>query len=149
MKIEEAIKQTKFESNFQKAILNLVYTANWLDYDLKQFLKPYEITPQQYNVLRILKGRYPESHTATSIKEVMLDKTPDLTRLIDRLLKKDYVNRQVCPTNRRQVEITINKKGLQLLEKIRPALEDQTRKIQNINEQEASTLNGILDKLRG
>ena len=149
MKIEEEIKQKKFESNYQKAHLNIFFTANWLMDRSKIIFKNFGITPQQYNVLRILKGKHPECCAAGDIKEVMLDKSPDLTRLIDRLMEKGYVTRGVCVENRRKLDIEITDKGLALIKEISPKLKIKFEQMNNITNKEAIELSRILDKLRG
>ena len=102
MKIEDAIKQKKFDSPLHKATLNLMYTANWLHGEFRDLFKAFDITHQQYNVLRILRGKYPECVNPTEIKEVMLDKNPDITRLCDRLLTMGLINRAIDKMNRRR-----------------------------------------------
>lgn len=147
MKIEEAIKQKKFESSQQKAIINLMYTYHWLSAQQDQLFKQFELTTQQYNVLRILRGKYPNSLCVGDIKEVMLDKNPDLTRLCDRLVKKKLLERQFNEYNRRQVLIKITEGGLNLLKEIDPHLKKQFKKLK-LSEKEAEKLSDTLDKLR-
>jgi len=149
VKIEEEIKQGKFISVRQKANLNILFTANWLVDKIKEVLKPFDLTHQQYNVLRILKGRFPESCAAYDIREVMIDKGPDLTRLIDRLIVKEYVTRSECKENRRKLDITITRKGLGLIKKIEPLLNNQMKDQAKITNKEADELSRILDKMRG
>lgn len=148
MRIEEAIKQKKFKSTYQKAIINLMYTSNWLNDKMKQAFKPFDITPQQYNVLRILKGKYPVVCTAGEIKDVMLDKTPDLTRLVDRLVTKKLVDRRTCESNRRQVDIQITETGLKLLSEMEEVVEQHNERLNNLTDKEAELLSQILDKVR-
>lgn len=149
MKIGEEINQKKFESNFHMAHLNLMYTYNWFQDKTKDIMKSYEITSQQYNVLRILRGKGKESCSAGEIKNVMIDKSPDLTRLIDRLIAKDYVSRCVCPDNRRKLDIMITDKGLKLLKKMDPSLKEFSENLNKISDKEAIELSRILDKMRG
>ena len=149
MKIGEEINQKEFKNNFQKAFINLEYTYNWLKDKNKGVFKPFGITLQQYNVLRILRGAYPEVRSAGEIKKVILDKSPDLTRLMDRLVIKKLVERQLCPENRRKIEIKINEKGLKLLEKMDPVTEYSEKIMQLLSEKEANQLSDLLDKLRG
>ncbi|MFL5753621.1 MAG: MarR family winged helix-turn-helix transcriptional regulator [Bacteroidia bacterium] len=148
MKIDEAIKQKKFDSPVHKAMVNVIYTYNWLSNLWTAFFEQYEITEQQYNVLRILRGRYPNSICAGDIKEVMLDKNPDLTRLCDRLVKKGLIERQYNEFNRRQVLIRITKTGLDLLRHIDPGMKKQAKKIK-LSDKEAELLSDLLDKIRG
>jgi DNA-binding MarR family transcriptional regulator len=149
MKIEEAVKQKKFSTPQEKAWVNLVFTANYLvDYSNTIF-KDFDITGQQYNVLRILKGRHPEHASCSSVKEVMLDKNPDLTRLCDRLVTKGLIARDTDENNRRQVNIRITNEGIALLNKIKPFLTEHNLKLQNLTDEEAERLSDLLDKMRG
>ena len=149
MKIEELIKQTKFVSPLQKAILNLIYTYNWQADQAAALFKPFGVTMQQFNVLRILRGKYPEFVPVGDVKAVMLDKNPDLTRLCDRLQEKGWIERETNACNRRQVLLRIAKPGLELLEKMEPLLQNQANKIGNLSDEEAELLSDLLDKLRG
>lgn len=149
MRIDDEIKQKQFKSPFQKAIINLFFTESWVQNKFKTFFKQFGITSQQYNVLRILKGHHPNSYTAGQIKEVMVDKTPDLTRLLDRLQAKKLVGRKICEWNRRQLEIVITPEGLDLLDSIGPIQDNLMTDINNLSDQEAEQLSQLLDKLRG
>ncbi len=149
MKIEEELRQKKFSSKRQMSHLNIMFTANWLVDQVEEVVKCFGITHQQYNVLRILKGKHPGCCAAGDIREVMIDKSPDLTRLIDRLVNKTFVTRRECVENRRKLDIAITDKGLALLEKIVPTLSKQLIGQTNITDQEANELNRILDKMRG
>lgn len=149
MKIEEALKQPKFGSAQQKAIINIMYTYSWMNGIQEEVFSKFDITSQQYKVLRILRGRYPNSVCAGDIKEVMIDRSPDLTRLCDRLVKKELVERQVNEYNRRQVLIKITHSGLELLKEIEPALKNMQKKFRNLTDDEAEKLSVLLDKLRG
>ena len=149
MKIEDAIK-SKFDSQRQKVYINLIYTANEITAAAKKQFKEVDVTLQQYNVLRILRGKHPESLNPGDIKSVMLDKSPDLTRLIDRLLAKKLVYRATCEDNRRKIDIKISDKGLDFLESISAHVATPQRdKTKNLTEEEASQLSDLLDKLRG
>ncbi|MCH8319037.1 MAG: MarR family transcriptional regulator [Bacteroidetes bacterium] len=148
MKIEEEIKQKKFESNYQMAHINIMFTANWLMDKSKTIFKLFGITPQQYNVLRILKGKHPGCCAAGDIKEVMLDKSPDLTRLIDRLMEKGFVTRGVCVENRRKLDIAITDKGLTLIKETAPKIKAQFEQMNSITNKESIELSRILDKMR-
>lgn len=149
MEIEKELKQQKFANSHLKAHINIIFTANWLNNKTKVVLKPFGITPQQYNVLRILKGKHPVYCAADDIKEVMIDKNPDLTRLIDRLIEKGYVTRNVCEENRRKLDISITQQGLALVKQIGPKLKKQFMTLAKITEKEANELSRILDKMRG
>lgn len=149
MRINDEIKQKEFKSPFQKAVINLFFTESWVQNKFKSFFKEFGITPQQYNVLRILKGHHPSSYTAGQIKEVMLDKTPDLTRLLDRLQAKNLVDRKICEWNRRQLEIVITDQGIGLLNSIGPVQDNLMSNLNNLSDPEAEQLSDLLDKLRG
>ena len=149
MKIEQAIRQKKFIDSFHKASVNLVYTAEWLNGRMKEILDEFGITHPQFNILRILAGaKGPIS--PSEIKEVMIFKSPDLTRLMDRLVSKELVDRVVCPTNRRKIDITITESGRGVLQAIKPKLEGLTNSTfqKNISQEEAEILSSLLDKLR-
>lgn len=149
MKIEALIKQSRFMSPLQKAILNLIYTYHWQVDQTSEVFKSLEVTMQQYNVLRILKGQYPEFVPVGDVKAVMLDKNPDLTRLCDRLEEKGLLERSTNPCNRRQVLLRIAQPGLDLLDRSEPMLYERAKKMQNLSDEEAEVLSNLLDKLRG
>lgn len=149
MKIEEEIKQSKFVSPVHKAIVNLMFTNGWFENQLRDVFKDHQLTNQQYNVLRILRGKYPESLNPSEIKAVMIDKNPDLTRLCDRLSTMGLIDRCIDGENRRKMNIKINEKGLEILEKIDPAMDAFHLSINNISEKEAEQLSQLLDKMRG
>lgn len=146
MKIEEEIKQNKFKTPLQKALLNLIYTANWLQSKQQDFFKSHGITATQFNILRILKGQHPNSISATEIKSRMLDRNSDVSRLLDRLAQKNLINKSTCPNDRRAADVSITKNGLALLEKIGYTVDDN---VIALNEQEATHLSDLLDKCRG
>lgn len=148
MGIHEEIQQKKFRSAQKEMFVNVMFTANWLDGEMRKLFKPFGITQQQYNVLRILRGSHPEPLSAMNIKCRMIDRSPDLTRLIDRLLEKGLVNRRTCPNNRRQVEIGIEAKGIKLIEQIDPALNAKMAAFGVIGDDEAKQVSHLLDKLR-
>lgn len=147
MRIEEEIKQEKFKSEHQKASINLLYTSNWLTNKHKDFFSDYEITPQQYNVLRILRGQHPEKISTSDIKQRMLDKNSDVSRIVDRLTTKKLVSKSTCSKDRRLVDVAISKKGLALLKNMDKHVETLNKAI-NLTSQEAEKLNELLDKLR-
>ncbi len=150
MGIEEAIKQQRFEDNYQKAIINLVYTANWLRDEQIKLLKQYDILPQHFNALRIIRGRHPEPISPGEIKEVLLDKANDLTRLLDKLEKKGYIERRVCPANRRKVDIRMTVRGTNFTNKVTKMLVPLNKKIEeHISDKEAGKISQLLDKMRG
>lgn len=148
MKIEEAIKQKKFKSEYQKLFINIIYTANWLNNESIKTLKPFGISPQQYNVLRILKGQHPNAISVNNIIDRMLDKNSNASRLVDKLKQKELVEREICPEDRRQVDIKITNKGLDLLESISKKMDDFINLKDAISVEEAAQINGLLDQLR-
>ena len=147
MGIEKDIQQTNFRNEFQKMSINIIYTANWLNEKMGQILSTEDITQQQYNILRILRGSECPLSTL-KIRERMLDKMSDTSRIVDRLIVKGLVEKTACVKDKRLVDITVTKKGLQLLEKL-DTLNEQIDSILNgVSEKEAHTINQILDKLR-
>ena len=147
MGIKEDIKQSKFENNKIMAMVNVYYTANWLRDKELPIYKKYGILSQHYNILRILRGKYPEAASPGEIKEVMLDKGRDLTRLVDKLVKVGYLSRKLCTHNRRKMEIMINQAGLGVIDKI-SAESSVISKDFNLTENEAEQLSALLDKFR-
>jgi DNA-binding MarR family transcriptional regulator len=149
LKFEEEIKQNKFSSTGQKAFLNVVFTANFLQGFVRDKLKPYGLTLQQYNVLRILRGRYPKCAYPTDIKEVMLDKNPDLTRLCDRMVLNGWITREIDEENRRKMKVSITESGLQLLASLDDIMENVQSKMDYLTDAENNQLSDLLDKMRG
>lgn len=151
MKLEDAINQRKFSSEYQKLFLNLVYTYNWLEEPIRQTASQFKITIPQYNILRILKGSSPIPLSPADIKKVMLHKKSDLTRMLDRLVAKNLIDRKICPSNRRKMDIVITDQGLQLLAEMLPNVEraSDQRIATHLSEEEAKTINGLIDKMRG
>ncbi|WP_447641077.1 MULTISPECIES: MarR family winged helix-turn-helix transcriptional regulator [Chitinophagaceae] len=149
MKIEDAIKQKKFENAVDKAIINLIYTHNWLRDGFNTILKPYGLLQQHFNILRILRGKHPEVMSPGDIKEVMLDKGNDITRLLDKLVSMKLAERNLCETNRRKMDIRITEKGLELTREISEKFKERGNNIiQNITERDAELLSNLLDKMR-
>lgn len=147
--IEEEIKQRKFQSEHQKAMVNLLFTSGWLYNQNVAFLKQFGISPEQYNVLRILRGSNPKPMMLADITTRMIDKASNATRLVEKLRLKGFVDRQICENNRRQVDIQITDKGMQLLAKVDANQEYWMKTLKTITAAEAKELNRILDKLRG
>src|ERR1700761_674656 len=147
MALENEINQRKFRTEYQKARINIIYTYNWLTEQVKSVFDDWEITPQQFNILRILRGEGKPLSTL-QIRQRMLDKMSDTSRIVDRLLKKGLVKKTPNGEDRRLVDVVITPKGKKLLEKIDP-FEDYADKImENLSEEETKTLNSLLDKLR-
>lgn len=149
MRLEDEIKQKKFKNEFQKAAVNLIYTTNWLEAKFAPLMREFGLTVQQFNILRILRGQHPTPATINLLKERMLDKMSDASRLVDRLLEKGYLSRQVCGKDRRRVDILITQAGLDLLEKIDVHEQKFYSELINLTSEEADLLNDLLDKFRG
>lgn len=151
MRLEEAIKQSKFASERQKLILNLMYTYNWIEEPIRKVVAEYKITIPQYNILRILNGSSPKPLSPADIKSVMLHKKSDLTRMLDRMVSKELIDRVICPSNRRKMDITITKEGIALISEIHPKIQAASgdRIFDAISEEEAKDANDIIDKMRG
>lgn len=148
MSLEDDIKQNKFKTPQQKLAVNLIYTTNWLNYHYQLFFKESNLTSQQYNVLRILRGQYPKPSSLKLVKERMLDRMSDASRIVDKLVEKRYVDRTQCPNDRRSLSIMINEKGLGLLKKL-DVIDDAMQHIfSNLNHNQIETLNQLLDTLR-
>jgi DNA-binding MarR family transcriptional regulator len=147
MGIENDINQQKFRSEPQKAAINLIYTYNWISEKMKIFFEESDITSQQFNILRILRGAQKPLSTL-QIRERMLDKMSDTSRIVDRLIKKSLVKKNVCKTDRRLVDITITKKGEMLLEDLDLRNDEMDSVLNNLSEEDAKTLNHLLDKIR-
>lgn len=147
MGIEQDISQAKFRNEYQKATINLIYTFNWMNERIKTMLDQYDITPQQFNILRILRGAGKPLSTL-QIRQRMLDKMSDTSRIVDRLLKKDLVKKVTCEGDRRLVDVTISDLGLQLLERIDTHQDEMDSVFKNLDEEQAALLNNLLDKIR-
>ena len=147
MGIEQDISQHKFRNEYQKATINLIYTFNWMNERIKTMLDQYDITPQQFNILRILRGAGKPLSTL-QIRQRMLDKMSDTSRIVDRLLKKDLVTKVVCEGDRRLVDVTISDSGLSLLQRMDSHQDDMDSVFKNLDEEQARTLNMLLDKIR-
>ena len=149
MKLEEAIKQQVFEDNIEKAIVNIIYTYNWLRDAHTLILKPYGLLLQHFNILRILRGKYPEVLCPGEIKDVMLDKGNDVTRLIDKLVGMGLAERNLCETNRRKMDVRITAKGLELTDLLSHKIDLLSQGIKKVlTEEEAGVLSNLLDKMR-
>jgi DNA-binding MarR family transcriptional regulator len=148
MKIEEAIQQKKFKSPYQKAVINLIYTSNWLQNKHLSFFKNFGITGQQFNILRILKGHSPKSISATEIKSRLLDQNSDVSRLVDRLGRKNLLIKKTCPNDKRASDIFITADGIDLLTQI-DKKEKEVDQVLELSPEEASILSDLLDKARG
>lgn len=149
MKIEEVIKSTVSLSDAKKVVLNIIHTEMLINENLNEVLKPYDLSPEQYNVLRILRGQKGKPANMCIIQERMIAKTSNTTRLVDKLLLKELVTRNVCPENRRKIEVTITEKGLKILEDLDPKIDDHENNFaQKLTSEELETLNNLLEKYR-
>jgi DNA-binding MarR family transcriptional regulator len=150
MRLEDEIKQVKaFKNDYNKAVVNLIFTYNWLESSSKAFFKDFDLTSQQFNILRILKGQHPNPSTINLLRDRMLDKMCDASRLVERLRIKGLVERSQASSDKRAVDIFITKKGEELLAKIEvefPAFEE---KLHTLSAEEIIVFNNLLDKLRG
>jgi DNA-binding MarR family transcriptional regulator len=149
MRIDEEIQSTNFEDNYHKAVINISYTYSWLNNVLRCQFEKHNLTSQQFNVLRILRGQYPKPATVNLIKERMLDKMSDASRIVDRLVQKGLVSRCTNNRDRRAVDIRISDVGLDILSKIDAEFKTKELLKDNLTEEEAAKLSDLLDKLRG
>lgn len=149
MKIEEVIKATVVMDDAKKAILNIMYTQIVITDKFVELLKPYDLSGEQYNVLRILRGQKGNPANMCIIQERMLAKSSNTTRLIDKLLLKEFVTREVCPENRRKIEVLITPKGLNVLAELDPKVDDHEHAFaSNLTQEELQQLNNLLEKYR-
>lgn len=147
MSIDKDIKQSSFKSEHQRAIINLIFTYNWTTEQLKQIFDKEDLTLQQFNILRILRGIKTPLSTL-QIRERMLDKMSDTSRIVDRLIIKGLAKKLTCKTDKRLVDVSISEKGKKILQKI-DLQEDDIKKIMNaLTDNEAKMLNKLLDKVR-
>jgi len=149
MGLEQDIKQQrKFKNEHEKLLINILYTNGWLTEQQTQVFKPYDITGPQYNVLRILRGQYPNPCTVNLIIDRMLDRSSNASRIVDRLEKKALVERKTCRTDRRAKDVVITQKGLDLIVEIDATNSLWMKKLKNVSIADAEKVNEILDALR-
>lgn len=149
MGLEQEIKQGKqFDSEYEKLIVNLIYTNSWLSEQQLKTFKPFGITAPQYNVLRILRGQYPEPCTVNTIIDRMLDRMSNASRIVDRLESKGLVERKVCKTDRRAKDVVITERGLTLLDKVDEASMNWIKRFRAITAERIEAANRLLDDLR-
>jgi DNA-binding MarR family transcriptional regulator len=149
MSLAQDIQQKEYRSEYHKAILNILYTHNYLVTHMTEVFKEYDITRQQYNVLRILRGQFPGHASVNLIKDRMLDKMSDTSRIVERLRLKGFISRTDCQKDKRSVEIRITSGGLELLDRMDERVNQFERLLQNLSVAETRELNLLLDKLRG
>ena len=148
MSIEKDISQDKFRNVYQKASINLIYTVGWMRERTRQFFDAEEITPQQFNILRILRGSFPEPLSTLQIRERMLEKMSDTSRIVDRLIAKGLVKKLTCKNDRRLVDVIISDKGKKLLERLDAKEKEMDSILGNLSEKDANVLSDLLDKIR-
>lgn len=148
MGIENEIQQTKFRNAHQKAAINLIYTVAWMRDRTKCVFEAEDITSQQFNILRILRGSFPQPLSTLQIRERMLEKMSDTSRIVDRLIAKGLVKKLVCKNDRRLVDVIITDKGKKLLERLDERQDEIDGVLQNLSEKDANILSDLLDKLR-
>lgn len=149
MRLEEEIKQKSFKSEYHKLAVNLIFTHGWLIGLQKNIFDKHDITGTQFNILRILRGQHPSPTSINVLKDRMLDKMSDTSRLIERLRVKGFVDRKICSKDRRKSDVTITKKGLSLLKELDDLESKLDASLSKIDKEEAKTLNDLLDKMRG
>lgn len=149
MGLEEEIKQgRRFESEYEKLIVNLIYTNSWLSEQQANTFKQFGITSPQYNVLRILKGHYPEPCTVNTIIERMLDRMSNASRIVDRLESKGLVERKVCRSDRRAKDVLITEAGIELLKQTNEAMNQWLKRFQSVSLEKVEATNDLLDQFR-
>jgi DNA-binding MarR family transcriptional regulator len=149
MKLEEEIHQKKFNSPRAKLAINIIFTHHWQMAKSQDAFKEGEITMQQFNILRILRGQFPKPCTIQLLKDRMLDKQSDVSRLVDRLVIKGWVERHICEGDRRKMDVLITQSGLKKLDEMDPNVKEMDNIFQALSNEEVDTLNHLLDKLRG
>jgi len=145
--VEEIIQQKKFHDDYQRAYIGMAFLYNQIEYLHQQLFKEYDVTPQQYNALRILRGQYPKPATVGLIKERMIDRNSDASRIVERLRKANFVERVTCENDRRAVDVIITEKGLALLKKIDLVIYDLKEPLKVLDQNEVAEFNTILDKI--
>ncbi|WP_276499623.1 MarR family winged helix-turn-helix transcriptional regulator [Pontibacter litorisediminis] len=149
MRIEDEIHQKAFKDDYRRLMANLLFTNNWLNQQLLPFFKGLGLTLQQHNVLAILRGQHPEPVCFGDIQNRMVDRNSNVTRLIDKLIEKGYVTRDICQTNRRMIEVRITGSGLKKLQEVDAQFPNLMERFHNLSEEEAVLVSNMLDKLRG
>jgi MarR family transcriptional regulator, 2-MHQ and catechol-resistance regulon repressor len=148
MSIGKDIKQAKFRNPYQKAAVNLIYTLSWMRDRTKAIFDAEDITAQQFNILRILRGSFPQPLSTLQIRERMLEKMSDTSRIVDRLIAKGFVKKLTCKTDRRLVDVVITDKGKKLLERLDTRQDEIDAVLGNLSENDANILSDLLDKVR-
>ena len=149
MDIAQAIDQKRFKDDYQRLIINLIYTSSWLVNRQNAALKPYDLTVQQFNLMRILRGRAPQPATVQYITERMLDKNSNASRLLDKLCAKGLAERHICPSNRRAVDVHLTEAGQEMLNHLDETLLGANALDRNLTDAQARHVSDMLDQLRG
>jgi len=149
MRIEDEIHQKDFKDDYRRLLVNLLFTNNWLNQQLAPFFRGFDLTPQQHNVMAILRGQHPEPVCFGEIQERMVDRNSNVTRLVDKLIEKNLVTRGICPDNRRMIEVRLTPAGLDLLNEIDSKFPELYSRFHNLSSTEAVLVSNLLDKLRG
>ncbi len=148
MKLEEEIKQKSFGSPHHRMLVNIMFTGNWVQKEIAAELKPFGLSLQQYNVLSILRGQFPNPSTLRLVQERMLDRDSNATRLVDKLLEKELVTRIQSPENRRKVDILITQKGLNLLQQTDGLMQVLEKRFNHLSGPEATQIGNWMDQIR-
>jgi len=148
MSLEKDIQQAKFRNPHQKAAINIIYTLSWIREKTKSIFEAEDITPQQFNILRILRGSFPEPLSTLQIRERMIEKMSDTSRIVDRLIAKGLVKKLTCKNDRRLVDVIISDKGKKLLERLDAKQDEIDGVLGNLSEKDANILSDLLDKIR-
>jgi DNA-binding MarR family transcriptional regulator len=149
MEIGKEIKQEKFRNEHHKLVINILFTSSWLGALHASNLKPFGISTQQFNILRILRGQHPKPATVNLLIDRMLDKNSNASRLVEKLRTKNLIERATCPEDRRAVNVVITKKGLDLLTELDKQEVVFLKGLKNLSSEQAQQLNFLLDTLRG
>ncbi len=148
MALENEINQTSFRSEDQKAIVNIIFTYHWVTEQVKSILADEDITMQQYNILRILRGSHPDPLSTLTIRERMLDKMSDTSRIVDRMLRKGLVVKRICTNDKRLVDVNLTEEGLIMLLRLDERMDAMDKISSGLNQEELKNLNHLLDKIR-
>jgi DNA-binding MarR family transcriptional regulator len=149
MRIEDEIHQKEFKDDYRRLMANLLFTNNWLNQQLIPFFRKLGLTLQQHNVLGILRGQHPEPVCFGDIQNRMVDRNSNVTRLIDKLIEKGFVTRDICQANRRMIEVRITESGLKKLQEVDARYPELLEQFHNLSKEEAVMVSNLLDKLRG
>jgi DNA-binding MarR family transcriptional regulator len=149
MSLEQDLKQERFTNEYEKMVVNILFTGSWLANLNASRLKPFGVTPEQYNVLRILRGSHPKPLMLADITSRMIDRSSNATRLVEKLRQKGFVKREICENNRRQVDISITEAGLEILAKVDEGRDQWLERLKSVTREEVEELNNMLDRLRG